>query len=55
MKKGDTIIKGTVERIIYKVYKHYFLWYYPEYPEQIFDSRNSNDPTGVWWTIKSPQ
>jgi len=52
MKKGDILIRGTVERVVNKVYTHHYTWYYPELPQQIFDSKDSNDPSGIWWEIK---
>jgi len=53
MKAGDILIKGDIERVVDKVYTHHYIWHYPEFPAQKFDSRNSNDPSGVWWNIKT--
>lgn len=54
-KKGDIVVWRTnpeVKREIVKARKGSYLWKYPDLPDgenNIFDSRNSNDPKLTYW------
>ena len=52
-KEGDIIFSKNynLHREIVKVNKKSYLWIYPEYPDKIFNSINSNDPLLEWWDI----